>query len=144
MKKKIIIGILGLAMLMPHTTQANEVKNPYGEPQKMRCTVYTASEGDITADGSRVREGIVAGKHEWLGCVAVLYECDENGELGDYIGIYEFKDTGAGIDTDGDGKWDSIKNGTSIDVYRDSLNRCYEWIEEYGDYVYIQIVRGEG
>ena len=144
MKKKIIIGMLGLAMLIPHTTQANEVENPYGEPQMMRCTVYTASEGDITADGSKVREGIVAGKREWLGCAAILYECDENGELGDFIGIYEFKDTGAGIDTDGDGVGDSIKNGTSIDVYRDSLDRCYEWIEEYGDYVYIQIVRCEG
>ena len=108
-------------------------------PKLMRVTCYTAPEDAITADGSKVREGIVAGKREWLGYTAILY--DKNMRL---IGFFEVKDTGAGIDTDNDGVGDSIKNGKSIDVYRDSLEGCYEWAEEYGDYLYVQIVKGSG
>lgn len=107
------------------------------EPQKIRCTCYTSNEGSITATGDAVREGIVAGKREWLNCVAVLYDMEMN-----LIGYFEFKDTGAGIDTDGDGKGDSIKNGKSIDIYRDTKDRVTDWIKNYGDYVYIQIIEG--
>ena len=115
------------------------VKADYEMPTKIRCTCYTATEGSITASGEHVREGIVAGKREWLGKVAILYDLNMN-----IIGIYEFKDTGAGIDTDGDGKGDSIKKGKSIDVYRDTLDECYEWIRTYGDYVLMMIVDAEG
>lgn len=106
-------------------------------PQKIRCTCYTSTEGSVTASGEAVREGILAGKREWIGKTAILYDLNMN-----IIGIYEFKDTGAGIDTDGDGKGDTIKNGKSIDVYRDTLPRCKEWIKAFGDYVYLQIVEG--
>lgn len=74
-----------------------------------------------------------------MGKVAVLYDMNMN-----IIGIYEFKDTGAGIDTDGDGKGDSIINGKSVDVYRDTLEGCKEWIKQYGDWCYMQIVDSEG
>ena len=70
---------------------------------------------------------------------AIPYDLDMN-----LIGIYEFKDTGSGMDTDGDGKGDTIKNGKSIDVYRNTLSRCYDWIKEYGDYVYLEIIDAEG
>ena len=50
----------------------------------------------------------------------------------------------SGIDTDGDGKGDNIKKGLSIDVYRDTLDKCYDWIGEYGDYMYVQFVEGKG
>jgi len=107
----------------------------FEQPTKIRCTCYTSTEGSITASGESVREGILAGKRSWMGCVAVLYDMNMN-----IIGYYEFKDTGAGIDTDGDGKGDSIKKGKSIDVYRDTLDRCHEWIGTFGDYVYLQII----
>jgi len=137
-----LIALLGCVTAL-NTTPLQADNYPEVEPQLIRCTVYTAEEGDITADGSKVREGIVAGKREWLGYTCIMYE-NNDGKIGDLIGIYEFKDTGAGIDTDGDGKGDSIKKGLSIDVYRDTLDRCYEWIEEYGDYVFIQVVYGVG
>jgi 3D (Asp-Asp-Asp) domain-containing protein len=144
LRKLFLVIPLFLLLAIPvHATPLQADNYPEIEPQLIRCTVYTAEEGDITADGSKVREGIVAGKREWLGYTCIMYEND-NGEIGDLIGIYEFKDTGAGIDTDGDGKGDSIKKGLSIDVYRDTLERCNEWIEEYGDYVFVQIVYGVG
>ena len=109
------------------------------EPKKMRVTCYTSSEGAITASGTMVHEGIVAASRDYMDCVAILYDEDMN-----FVGFFEVKDTGAGIDTDGDGKGDSIKKGLSIDVYRDTLDRCYDWIEEYGDYMYVQFVEGKG
>lgn len=106
---------------------------------KIRCTCYTATEGSITASGSEVYEGIASGKREWIGKIAILYDLDMN-----FIGFFEFKDTGSGIDTDGDGIGDSIKNGKSIDVYRNTLGECHEWVDQYGDYVLMQIVDAEG
>jgi len=108
------------------------------KPTLMRVTCYTWT-GNPTASGCYPYEGIVAGKREWLGCVAIIYDVDMN-----YIGTFEFRDTGAGMDTDGDGIGDSIRNGTSIDVYRDTLAGCYDWIGEYGDYCYVQIIETEG
>ena len=91
----------------------------------------------MTASGESVREGIVAAKKEWMHSIAVLYDMDMN-----LIGYFEIKDTGAGIDTNGDGKGDTIKDGKSIDVYRDTLSRCSEWTREHGDYVFLQIIEG--
>ena len=53
-------------------------------------------------------------------------------------------DTGAGMDTDGDGKGDSIIKGKSIDVFRDTLGGTKAWIRTYGDYVYVKIIEAEG
>ena len=130
---KTLLIALGIVLSLNVNVKAAE----FDTPQKIRCTVYTSTEGSITASGDEVREGIVAGKKEWMHSVAVLYDLDMN-----LIGYFEFKDTGAGIDTDGDGKGDSIKNGKSVDVYRNTLDRCYEWVGMYGDYVYMQIIEG--
>lgn len=116
--------------------------DPFEEVVKMRCTCYC--EHGITASGQKTRYGIVAGKKDWLGCVATLYAINEDGSIGEFIGQFEFKDTGAGMDTDGDGKGDSIKNGQSIDVWIESLDAAYKWRDKYGDYVFIKIIRGEG
>lgn len=116
--------------------------DPFEEVVKIRCTCYC--EHGITASGQKTRYGIVAGKKDWLGCVATLYAIKEDGSIGEFIGQFEFKDTGAGMDTDGDGKGDSIKNGQSIDVWINSLPEAYKWREKYGDYIYIKIIRGEG
>lgn len=48
------------------------------------------------------------------------------------------------MDTDGDGKGDSIKNGQSIDVWVGSLSDAYEWRDTYGDYVYMKIFKSDG
>ena len=114
--------------------QPQEQENPLGEPFLIRCR-----------NGSWPVEGLsVAGKEEWLGKAIIMYAVAEDGGIGDFIGYFDFTDTGDGIDLDGDGQGETIRNGTSIDVYRDTLEGCYRWIEQYGDYVYIQVVDAAG
>ena len=113
---KRIIGVLLITIMV---ASVNVKAADFSTPQKIRCTCYTSTEGSVTASGEKVREGIIAGKRAWMGKTAILYDLDMN-----IIGIYEFKDTGAGIDTDGDGKGDSIKNGKSVDGFgREDLGK---------------------
>ena len=114
----------------------------YKMPQPVRCTCYI--EHGITASERKTREGIIAGRKEWLGMAAVLYEVKEDGTLGDFIGYYEFCDTGAGIDTDGDGNGDTIRTGNSVDVWQPNMESARAWVKEHGDYVYMQIVPAVG
>lgn len=76
--------------------------------------------------------------------MAALYAIDENGDPGEFIGYFDFYDIGAGIDTDGDGKGDSIIKGKSVDVFRNSMAEAKRWIRTYGDYVFIKIIKAEG
>lgn len=135
MRKRILSVLLVLLMLfllILYSLPA-EASEKY-QVRKMRVTCYTYPEGSITASGCEVREGIVAAKKNWLDALVVLYDMDMN-----FIGYFEVKDTGFGIDKDGDGIG-SIQEGTSIDVFRSSLERCHEWTERYGDYCYVQII----
>jgi 3D (Asp-Asp-Asp) domain-containing protein len=122
-------------------------RNPYEQPILIRATCYTSDEGAITYSGQKVRTGIIAGKTDWQGSVALLYTykmVDGEPIPVELIGIYEVLDTGAGIDTDGDGNGDSIINGQSIDIYQPTMHQAEEWIDEYGDYVMMMLVEGEG
>lgn len=96
--------------------------------QMMRVTCY-APTGNATASGVMPFEGGCAAKREWMGGVAVVYDLNMN-----YIGHFAINDTGG---------HSRIKSGQSIDIYRDSLARCYEWINQYGDYMYVQIITQE-
>lgn len=116
--------------------------DPFAKPVKIRCSCYC--EHGITATGKNTRSGIIAGKKEWLGYTAELNAINPDGSIGDFIGYFEFADTGAGMDTDGDGIGDSIKNGQSVDVWTVSNQEAYHFRDLYGDYVYIQIIKGDG
>lgn len=98
------------------------------ERVKMRCTVYTG--GGITKSGKKVREGYIASNNSNLGRVALLYTED-----GEFIGAFECEDTGSA-------HW--LKDGTAIDVYRESKSGCRDWISTYGDYVLVQWIDAEG
>lgn len=64
----VIVGII----ISLSTASAAVVKPEIGgEPAVIRCTCYF--DQGYTKSGHLVREGIVAGKEEWLGCMAVLY-----------------------------------------------------------------------
>ena len=110
--------------------------------QKIRATCYCHA--GITASGQYTREGIVAGKKDWMGKAVALYSCGEGDELGEFIGYFEVLDTGAGIDTDGDGRGDTIKNGKSIDIYKYTLDDAKAFVKEHGDYVYMKLIDAEG
>ena len=140
MKSKKIVGVgifilvLALNPLKGNATAAGL--------RRIRATCYC--EPGITYSGAYTHEGIVAGRKCDLGDVAAIYAIDEDGGVGDFIGYFDFMDTGAGMDTDGDGKGDSIKKGKSIDVFRNNLADAKEWIRTYGDYVYVKIIEAEG
>ena len=152
MKIKIIRAAIaaGLAILLllalPIQAQAKTTKlktvsgDPLEEIVKIRCTLYCNHGKTVT--GALTQYGIVAGKKEWLGYEAEISAVSKDGTIGELIGIFNFQDTGAGIDTDGDGKGDSLTNGQSIDVWVASEDDVKEWQKTYGDYVYMRI-RGE-
>ena len=135
-----ILWILAAGAIIKLNTEA--VDDGFAYPHPIRCTVYCDS--GTTASGQQTRYGIVAGRKEWMGCTAALYDIKEDGSIGDFIGYFEFLDTGAGIDTDGDGYGDSIINGTSIDVWVPSEEAAREWQREHGDHVMLQIIPGVG
>ena len=147
MRKYIAAGLV-IALILSMTAQAKRAYiepmqgDPFEEPCKIRCSCYC--EHGVTGTGKKTRFGIVAGKKEWIGYTAELNAVNEDGSIGEFIGYFEFQDTGAGMDSDGDGKGDTIINGQSIDVWINSLDEAYAWRDRYGDYVYIKIIKAKG
>lgn len=144
-----LIGILGYSSTVQGATRLIvDDRDPYEQPILIRATCYTSQEGAITYSGQRVRPGIIAGKKSWLGSVALLYtyKKTEDGEYvpDEFLGYYEVLDTGAGMDTDGDGKGDSIIKGQSIDIFTETLEDAYAWRDQYGDYLMMYLVNGDG
>lgn len=143
-----ILLLLGVCCHVRGATKLTvDNRNPYEEPILIRATCYTDHEGAITSSGKSVKPGIIAGKKEWQGNIALLYTYKiENGAAvpDEFIGMYEVLDTGAGIDTDGDGIGDSIPKGESIDIYQPTGNAVEEFIGQYGDYVMMMLVDGKG
>lgn len=97
--------------------------------QKVRCTCYLPT-GHCTADGTVPYEGIIASNREHLGDMCMIFDMD-----GNFIGLFESRDIGG---------HKKLRNGTAIDVYRDSMDRAKEWIATYGDYVQIIWIEAEG
>lgn len=118
-----IFEIMAVAHLL-----GNMPVTPFGEDlQKVRCTCYLPT-GNKTADGTVPYEGICASNRDHLGDVAVLYSCD-----GEFIGFFECRDIGGHR---------KLRNGTAIDIYRDDMDRAWEWVGEWGDYVYVYWIEG--
>jgi 3D (Asp-Asp-Asp) domain-containing protein len=148
--KKRILGcflILGILLTSTGTASATLVEHPtraesfYKEPAIVRCTCYI--DRGTMASGQQTRMGAIAGRKEWLGKVAALYRI-EDGKIGTFLGYYEFLDTGAGMDSDGDGYGDTIRTGNSVDVWMPSIEDARGWIRDNGDYVWMQIIDGKG
>ena len=62
-------------------------------------------------------EGIAAAKKEWIGLTAVVY-IDDNGSIGDFIGMYEIKDTGQN---------EKIVSGNCIDIWMSVEKDCWNF-----------------
>lgn len=100
-----------------------------GEAQTVRCTCYIPT-GHRTADGTVPYEGIIASNKEHLGDMAILLTMD-----GEYIGMFEARDLGG---------HQKLREGTAIDVFRDNMDRAWNWVHTYGDYVLIIWIPAEG
>lgn len=156
MKKRSIRAVLTMVLagclLWQTSTQASNLALPTGDPLKepviIRATCYTASEGAVCSTGVKPHSGVIAGAKEWEGMAAALYTFEYvNGEPvpKECIGLYTVLDTGAGIDTDGDGKGNSIRDGHSIDVYCNTGTEAEEFVARYGDYVLLMLIpEGDG
>lgn len=84
----------------------------------------------ITASGSHTRRGICAAKPEWIGLTAMIYK-DNNGELGEFLGYYEVKDTGGR----------AIRSGKVIDIWLPTEDEC----KQFGNKkVLVVLVKGCG
>ena len=132
----IILMVTGIILGLAEQAQGSTIlpeQRIGSEPFVVECTAY-CNEG-LTASGSQTIEGLtIAGASEWLGCAAVLYEQDEEGGLGEFIGIYQFTDTGYGRDGD-------ILRGETVDLYIPDEAACWQWGRQN---VYIQIIDGKG
>lgn len=127
MIKRIIAALLvGVAIASPIRSSAEE------EPtlEYIRTTVYYAKEGAKTATGKTARYGMVAYDPAYFGKTCILYTEDMR-----YIGIFECEDTGGHM----------IRSGQRLDVYTGTtIDSCYDWVDEYGTYCYMQWIDAEG
>lgn len=95
----------------------------------VRLSCYTAPEGARCADGTLAKEGVCSSNKEHIGKLCVLY--DENLNA---IDAFYCHDVGSNK---------LLVNGKAVDIYRDSYERCVEFIREHGDYGYIRWVDPE-
>ena len=98
--------------------------------KRVYLSCYLAT-GNNCADGTPPREGVVSSNKEHLGMDCIVYD----NELTAVMRL-ECRDIGG---------HKMLREGTAIDVYRDSLARAYELRDEYGLYVWVEwIPREEG
>lgn len=100
------------------------------ELNKSWLTCYLPT-GRPTAIGVMPRRGIMAGKREWLGKTALIYERDGD-KVGDLIGIYEILDTGTGKDG-------AIKEGRAVDIFCETEGEIIPTQK-----IWIQIIEADG
>lgn len=122
-----IVLAAALAAFMTMTVYADESYD--GDMIPMEATAYCY--GTTRCDGQPVRQGICAGKPEWYGKVAAVYE-DNGGTPGEFLGYYECLDTG------GD---ERIKNGTVLDIYHPDRDWCIRFGRRK---VLVELIDGEG
>lgn len=132
MKKKYTIVCLIIMVLIMCILVSTEV-HAEGEAYKMKLSCYLPT-GNKTASGVYPYEGIVASFKERIGQTAILFECNDDGALGEFIGIYEVADTG--------GK--SIRSGKVIDVYKENLDDAVKFIKNHTTHVYVYFYEAKG
>ena len=114
--------------------------NPY-EPFIVECSAYCYT-GNLTASGKPTVEGVtIAGKKEWLGRTAILYEVNDDGGIGEFIGYREFTDTGYGQPSTLYPGYGTIQTGECVDLYFDDRQTALEWGRKK---IYIQVIEGCG
>lgn len=110
----IMLGI-GVDTVMDLTVKAQEAHmETTGTYIRMKATAYCLN--GTTATQTQTRKGICAGKREWFGRYAVVY-ADNNGEIGNLIGIYRVEDTGG----------ESIRSGRVLDIWMPTEEECFQF-----------------
>ena len=124
------------------------------EPVLMETTAYF--QGSHGSHGDQMREGYCAGDPDLYGSAVTVYEAipQENGSytIGGFIGSFEMRDTGYGYSTGSgsssvrsDKKYaGTIETGVHLDIYRDNLARCREWMKRTKGKCFAVIVPAKG
>lgn len=110
----IMLGI-GVDTVIDLTVKAQEAHTETtGTYIRMKATAYCLN--GTTATQTQTRKGICAGKREWFGRYAVVY-ADDNGEIGNMIGIYRVEDTGG----------EAIRSGRVLDIWMPTEEECFQF-----------------
>ena len=166
MKKRIIMLTMLAVLASPELCRATECEairdcgvESVGNPYRAQATAY-CEPGKLTATGSNKQNGIVAGCPEWIGSIAAVYLVEEDGSIGEFIGLYPVEDTGFGRAIESDGykseilknkKPGTVETGITLDFRQKSYSDCknfmlmtYTGHGSTGSEVWVQIIRGEG
>jgi 3D (Asp-Asp-Asp) domain-containing protein len=128
----IVLGIVGIAV----TAEACD------EPFIVNSTAYANPAGNPTYSGRPTVEGrTLAGKTEWIGSVAALYEINEDDSIGEFIGYREVEDTGYGVASVKVPGMGTIETGETVDLFIEDREEAIQYGERK---IYIQIIDGEG
>ena len=123
-------------------------------PQLVSTTAYF--EGTHGCRGDKMRSGYVAYTECTYGYAMEIYRAilQEDGtyQMGDYIGLFEVKDTGYGRSTGGgisrvrsDMKCQgTIEKGICVDAYFPTYSECVDWMKDTRGMVFIQVIPAEG
>lgn len=134
-----IVVVAFLALLVMYEIVSGAEVEP---PHVVNSTAYCNPHGNLTASGKPTVPGItIAGKKEWIGCVAAIYTIREDGGIGDFLGYREFTDTGYGVPSEAYPGQGTIESGETIDIYMESEEECFAYGERR---IYVQVIRGEG
>jgi len=156
-KKALICG--GMASLFMATPVWADEGSIAGEPIKVQVTCYC--EPGHTANGSTKTSGIIAAKREWLNYACLIYKVNDEGGLGDFLGVYEVADIGYGAPMknmplgsselrEGE-RLGTIEAGLTIDFRQPTYAACVKFMKDNftgcgttGSEVYALVVKGDG
>lgn len=98
----------------------------HAEGLKVSATAYCNPNNNPTCSGEPTIEGVTAaGKRDWLGRKAAIYEVSENVLI--YYGTRTFTDTGYGRDSEKHPGKGTIQTGEDIDIFFESKQDAKEW-----------------
>lgn len=134
MKAALLIALIGIVPPPVEPCQAYQAQQRYDfieehDLQRVKVSCYLAPEGAHTADGSPCYEGIVSSNKEHLGMDCIVYDSNLVAVM-----RLECRDVGG---------HPMLQNGTAIDIYRDSMDRAWQLVGEYGTHVWVEWIERE-
>lgn len=121
-----------------------------------RLTATTGyCQGTHGSHGDKMQRGYVAYTPESYGYCMEIYKAEQTEEgykLGDFIGLYEIKDTGYGKSTGAgtssvraDKRYKgTIEAGLSVDNYFPTYSECKDWMKETQGMIFIRLIPAKG
>lgn len=134
MKAALLIALIGIVPPPVEPCQVYQAQQRYDfieehDLQRVKVSCYLAPEGAHTADGSLCYEGIVSSNSEHLGMDCIVYDSNLVAVM-----RLECRDIGG---------HPMLQNGTAIDIYRDSMDRAWQLVGEYGTHVWVEWIERE-